>query len=59
MLELGYDCFLFYFCPTYYPGWSPLPRYPPEKNPKNPSWGPKIYQVEGMDILKQEVAKFS
>ena len=32
---------------------------PQKKNQKTHLGGPKIYQVEGMDIPKQEVGKFS
>ena len=32
---------------------------PQKKNQKTHLGDPKIYQVEGMDILKQEMAKFS
>ena len=37
----------------------PPPDTPQKKNQKTHLGDPKIYQVEGMDIPKQEVAKFS
>ena len=37
----------------------PPPDTPQKKNQKTHLGDPKIYQVQGMDIPKQEVAKFS
>ena len=37
----------------------PPPDTPQKKNQKTHHGDPKIYQVESMDILKQEVAKSS
>ena len=37
---------------------APLPRYPPEKNPKNPSWGPQNLTSRGYGHSKTRSGEF-
>ena len=37
---------------------APLPRYPPEKKPKNPSWGPQNLTSRGYGHSKTRSGEF-
>ena len=50
---------LYYSLLLFYLAIHPSLDTPQKKNQKTHLGDPKIYQVEGMDIPKQEVAKFS